>query len=887
MHVLTTAPLAPLPHRWALSLSPAEGRELALAAMQAEHEAARARVAQHVGQEAELDRRKSARERAEEEDGFSGFRRSLRELIALHDRLAHEEATNAALRRDLEAACLATDAAERRFSEQEHSLVQLRTTVVRLTELSADLDLELRQQKQACAELEQSLTRAAHELRLEKEHAEAAAARHAESVAELEGRLTGGRAGRSRRFGSAEHVSSPPSVADFELQVHERAQLETLREEVERQKAMRLAAATGGPDAGAAEARLEALRAELAGAEAAHEAVVAELTAAWHADILRWGEAAARREAAEAAAEAAAAAEAEAFITSAEKGTAWLEMDPDPDADAAHGARRVGPSSQRERQLEAQRRRHEGALSELRRLHALESARAASAANLVAEGLWEGLGASREQYTRAFAKLPPAAPELPPGVAAPEATLAAWRALSAQSSRMAQLAVEAMARRAALFCRQASSLIGIHEPAAATTLLANRSGGAAEVPTALPALSAMHATALEHMLTSMRTLPPPPPRRPSSPCRPSSPAGAEGGGPAIAGAVSAPDLLSRAIQSVQPHRPTIFLPGMRASTDAAPPPVLNAMAQRQMEAARKAEAKRQALVELRRVQHEKAMEAFATVVYTPEGFGELRSCLDPAPGRRPRSAAAAVRRPVARSASAAHLTSPHAPSRAEADAAVTRALAQHPRALELAYVTTSPHLMPPNSIEPLAGGLTRPRSAHATANYAHAGSAPVCSATYLHVSGGGLLALPVRAHEPMPNPAGHRTPATRQPPPRAQSAAARPTTADVRVRAASYAIGGGGGGSGRTGGGGGGCARDNSGAHSTPLIASAALAGAQPPPRNSTGDGDNAIEPPRAASCAPLPQSLSAHATSKVPPGWAAVGDGQPAIGGMAAAASR
>jgi hypothetical protein len=86
-----------------------------------------------------------------------------------------------------------------------------------------------------------------------------------------------------------------------------------------------------------------------------------------------------------------------------------------------------------------------------------------------------------------------------------------------------------------------------------------------------------------------------------------------------------------------------------------------------------------------------------------------------------------------------------------------------------------------------------------------------------------------------------------------------------------------------TGGGGGGCA----GAHSTPLIASAALVGAQPPPRNSTGDGDNTVEPPRAASCAPLPQSLSAHATSKVPPGWAAVGDGQPAIGGMAAAASR
>ena len=278
------------------------------------------------------------------------------------------------------------------------------------------------------------------------------------------------------------------------------------------------------------------------------------------------------------------------------------------------------------------------------------------------------------------------------------------------------------------------------------------------------------------------------------------------------------------------------------------------------------------------------MEAFATVIYTPEGFGELRSCLDPAPGRRPRSAAAAVRRPVARSASAAHLTSTHAPSRAEADAAVTRALAQHPSALELAYVTTSPHLMPPPSIEPLAGGLTRPRSAHATANYAHAGSAPHCSASYLHVSGGGMLALPVRAHEPpMPSPAGHRTPATRQPPPRAQSAAARPTTADVRVRAASFAIGGGGGGSGRTGGGGGGC----TGAHSTPLIASAALVGAQPPPRNSTGDGDNTVEPPRAASCAPLPQSLSAHATSKVPPGWAAVGDGQPAIGGMAAAASR
>jgi hypothetical protein len=150
---------------------------------------------------------------------------------------------------------------------------------------------------------------------------------------------------------------------------------------------------------------------------------------------------------------------------------------------------------------------------------------------------------------------------------------------------MAQLAVEAMARRAALFCRQASSLIGIHEPAAATTLLANRSADV-EIPTALPALSAMHATALEHMLTAMRTLPPPPPHRPSSPRRPSSPAGAEGGGSAIAGAVSAPDLLSRAIQSVQPHRPTIFLPGMRASTDAAPPPVLNAMAQRQMEAAR-------------------------------------------------------------------------------------------------------------------------------------------------------------------------------------------------------------------------------------------------------------------------------------------------------------
>ena len=65
--------------------------------------------------------------------------------------------------------------------------------------------------------------------------------------------------------------------------VHERAMLETLREEVERQKAMRLAAARTTD--GQREMENQALREEMAISEARHAEIVSELSRGWQAQV--------------------------------------------------------------------------------------------------------------------------------------------------------------------------------------------------------------------------------------------------------------------------------------------------------------------------------------------------------------------------------------------------------------------------------------------------------------------------------------------------------------------------------------------------------------------------------------------------------------------------
>ena len=186
-----------------------------------------------------------------------------------------------------------------------------------------------------------------------------------------------------------------------------------------------------------------------------------------------------------------------------------------------------------------------------------------------------------------------------------------------------------MARRAALFCHQACSLLGLQLPPAAASLLQN----APEQAPSLPALATAHATLLEQLLHALRS--PPPPYSDQQPLRPTRGTASA----AAAAAASAPDLLALSLGShayggdVPPPSQSDSRPRSRSSSPppaatrggAAPPhqnahpnahPNATAMEQRQGEARAKAEAKREAIYALQKLKHEKTMEAFVSASMT-------------------------------------------------------------------------------------------------------------------------------------------------------------------------------------------------------------------------------------------------------------------------------
>lgn len=311
----------------------------------------------------------------------------------------------------------------------------------------------------------------------------------------------------------------------------------------------------------------------------------------------------------------------------------------------------------------------------------------------------------------------------------------------------------------------------------------------------------------------------------------------------------------------------------------------------------------------------------ATVAYTPHGFGQLRSCLDPAPVANPSALLSMVPQPMIPRPRSAGVLTPAAASRRHGEPRPPAGGAPAPPPF---YDAVHPHLpvasLPAAELQAgmrAAAPPRRPRSAHATVGAmagapsgvraygptttasttagmaagtaagmaagtpaastpnllsgGAGGSTPAVGASASAVAlnapssfsptclggGAGMLALPGRAKDPSTVPAPRRAPATRQPPPRSE----------VRVR------------------GGGGAASTPVAPHSTgynglasstssaALLLTGTAAGVAPPPRE---PGQGRSSPPR--------EPTSARA-SKVPPAWVG-GDGHP-LGGMSPAAAK
>ena len=618
-------------HLWELSLTSSEGRESMLTRKRADHDEARSRVAAHVSgaddvvEAAAVAERHAAVERAEVTDGLTGYRRTVREMGDARDTLAREQALSASLRAELEAAYVSRVTAERLATQR---LEELNTLGGILHKVQSDM-------------------------RVEVQHSQSKAAGGAPTAADAQARYSAGDVGTSAlslREDLMETLRQARARANeesgaVELQLHERAMLETLREEVERQKAMRLSAAQA-TDA-SREVELEALREEMAAAETRQSEVLKELSIAWQRESQR-GAAAneAQIEMVQAEAEkrlAAAAAAAAAAETALQIQIEQL---------SCAGAATLAAET------EAVATKHALEIDEVTRRANSEVERVVAAQRYIAEAIWDALVTMQDHTVLVFAD----ATVLSPGGAAaaasadhPAASLAALRALGAHGLAAAQRGAESMARRVWVVCAQAAQQLNLEPPPPLRV----------DSSTALPALVSAHATLLEQLLTVVRAV---------------TQGSAMGGGisaarggtrramspqggdhtMAISPAMDLTTEISRSVRSAAPS-PTVL--ASRANLDARGASavatasdtrtdeenrLLARMEARQMDATRRLEAKREAHVEQQRRSHELAMESFGTIAYSGSQFGELRSCLDSAPFNKRRPASADVSsRPVA------------------------------------------------------------------------------------------------------------------------------------------------------------------------------------------------------------------------------------------------
>jgi hypothetical protein len=386
-----------------------------------------------------------------------------------------------------------------------------------------------------------------------------------------------------------------------ELRVHERAMLETLREEVERQKAMRLAAAHT-TDA-AREVELEALRDGMAAAEARHGEAVHQLSLAAQRESLR-------------------------LVAAHDAQVAMLRADAEKRL-AASAASAAATETALQAQLRgggaaevAQTKKNALEMEEVTRRADAEVERVVASQRYFAQALWDMLGGMREHAASVLADATVLAPAQ--GVAAsasadhPAATLEAIRALSAQCLGAAQRAADMMARRVWVACTIASQYLDLEPPPQLVV----------DSTSALPAFATAHATLLEQLLSVLRTALGSRGRPVSEDAR----ADAAAGAPAMGLIAPHTDLsveISRRGQTT--HMP-------RAQSN---PPHDQKQDARNESSARKSEARREEYVEARKRSQMLAMESFAKISYSGSQFGELRSCLDTAPTARPASADAA------------------------------------------------------------------------------------------------------------------------------------------------------------------------------------------------------------------------------------------------------
>ena len=211
-------------HLWELSLAPADGRDSTLAAWRTEHEEARARVAEHISlvdearAAAAVAERQLAAEKAEQTDGYTGFRRGLRDLIALTGKLQKEEALTATLTIQLDALTAACTSAQRLATIREGEVSYLR-------EVMSRMEAHMSALRAAAAAAEAAAAEAA---------AKAAPPPPPREDSTRRGSLLGA-IDAERRAAETEWALTQRDEANansYELTAHERAQLETLREEV-------------------------------------------------------------------------------------------------------------------------------------------------------------------------------------------------------------------------------------------------------------------------------------------------------------------------------------------------------------------------------------------------------------------------------------------------------------------------------------------------------------------------------------------------------------------------------------------------------------------------------------------------------------------------------
>ena len=649
-------------HLWELSLAPPGGREVMLDRMHGDYDEARSRVAAHISRQDEtmeaaaVAERYMAVQRAEVSDGLTGYRRSVREMSEARENLAREQALSNSLRAELEAAYVSRATAERSATQRLEELNSLRGV---LHKIQSDMRVSIQQQRTKST-AQAAVTAADAIAQVKRLPANARVSGFAVSApsaatpnaspgvmlftaegghAEDEAAGDGGASALTLRdelldtLRQARTKASEDSGA-VELLVHERAMLETLREEVERQKAMRLSAAQASETS--REVELEALREEMSAAEARQAEVLKELSIAWQRESQQ-------RAAANEAQIEMVQAEAEKRLAAAAAVSAATETALQIKIDQLSG----GNAARFAAEDEANAKKHALEIDEVTRRANAEVERVGAAQNHLANSLFEALTSMQDHASAVIADATVLAPS---GASAsaehPAATLAAMRALGAHGLSSAQRAADSMTRRLWVVCNHASHHLNLESP---PPLRVDSTSG-------LPALAAAHATLLEQLLTVVRF------SFHGSPSGKGAPSGAvegraarDGRRPLAAQAEDAPAMpiapttmdLSIEISRKGGQRtasPSMQVPRVMQSPTPASGPLENRsiarMEARHLEATRKNEAKAHAQAEQQRRSHELAMESFATIAYTGSQFGELRSCLDSTPISRNRPSSA-------------------------------------------------------------------------------------------------------------------------------------------------------------------------------------------------------------------------------------------------------